>query len=387
VRRVAYSTRTNIADTLLLVISGFIFTLETVPNLLSPEVDLALRLTEDTIIVIFALEFFARWYGNQLSLKFLTNPLSILDILSFAPFLALLSLKYFFGNSDADPFSNTIFETVGLLRVLRLQSFIENLESFENLADVVVPNIRVREWQLELARVGISLFTLVTVSAGIFYTCEHEVNPTMTNGFDALYFSIVTLTTVGFGDVNVITPAGKFALCCFVIGAAAVIPAQLARLGEALLADGSNDRFALTWAESEERFKQFDLNKDGYLDRNELEKLCVTAGLDRPPGNARQLAGKVFLQMDSDGDERLDLWEFDRKLPRFLQTKLMQSEELPAAGKENDEPTLSDAAAGVVVPTVTTQRAKLLALEEARDLLTDEEYTHARSKIVDSFSL
>jgi hypothetical protein len=299
----------------------------------------------------------------------------------------LLSLKYFFGNSDADPFSNTIFETVGLLRVLRLQSFIENLESFENLADVVVPNIRVREWQLELARVGISLFTLVTVSAGIFYTCEHEVNPTMTNGFDALYFSIVTLTTVGFGDVNVITPAGKFALCCFVIGAAAVIPAQLARLGEALLADGSNDRFALTWAESEERFKQFDLNKDGYLDRNELEKLCVTAGLDRPPGNARQLAGKVFLQMDSDGDERLDLWEFDRKLPRFLQTKLMQSEELPAAGKENDEPTLSDAAAGVVVPTVTTQRAKLLALEEARDLLTDEEYTHARSKIVDSFSL
>ena len=63
----------------------------------------------------------------------------------------------------------------------------------------------------------------------------------------------------------------------------------------------------------------------------------------------------------------------------------MQSEELPAAGKENDEPTLSDAAAGVVVPTVTTQRAKLLALEEARDLLTDEEYARARSKIVDSF--
>jgi len=384
VRRVAFSTQANIADTLLLVISGFIFTLQTVPNFLSPEVDLALRLTEDTIIVIFALEFFARWYGKDLSLKFLTEPFSIVDILSFAPFLTLLSLKYYYGDSDADPLANTLFETVGLLRVLRLQTFVEDLESFENSAGVVVPNIRVREWQLELARVGISLFTLVTVFAGIFYTCEHEVNPSMVDGFDSLYFSIVTLTTVGFGDVNVITPAGRFALCCYVIGAAAVIPAQLARLGEALIADDS-ERFALRWAESEERFKQFDLNKDGYMDVYELEKLCVAAGLDRPAGNARALASKVFVQMDANGDGRLDLWEFDRKLPRFLQAKLMQIDQLPDATVKEDEDTTADSVVGVVLPTAITARAKLLELEEARDLLTDEEYARARSKIVDSF--
>ena len=391
VRRIAYSGRTQIADVVLLVLSGFIFTLQTVPNFLSPEVDLVLRLTEDTIIVIFALEFLGRWYGDQLSFKFLINPFSVLDFLSFAPFLILLGLKYFFGDSDADPLANTLFETVGLLRVLRLQKVIANLESFENLVDVVVPGIRAREWQLELARVGISLFTLVTVSAGIFYTTEEGANPTMTSGFDALYFSIVTLTTVGFGDVNVVTPAGRFALCCFVIIAAAIIPAQLARLGEALL---KNDgRFALRWDQSEEQFKHFDTNQDGYLDVPDIQRLCVAAGLDRPPGNAQQLASKVFDQMDTDGNGRIDLWEFDRKLPIFLQTKLMQSEQLPAT---SDEEPMLRSALGVASPTIAnnsgsatpgTPRAKLLALEEVRDLLTDAEYARARREIVDSFSL
>jgi len=93
--------------------------------------------------------------------------------------------------------------------------------------------------------------------------------------------------------------------------------------------------------------------------------------------------------MDVNADGRLDLWEYDRKLPRFLQTKLEQSDQLPTAVKEDDvsnrvkEDDVSTAVG--IVPTATF-RAKLLALEEARDLLTDEEYARARREIVDSFS-
>jgi hypothetical protein len=55
----------------------------------------------------------------------------------------------------------------------------------------------VEEYQLQLARVLLSLFTLLSVATGLIYTCEHEVNQCISNYFTALYFGLVTLLTVG----------------------------------------------------------------------------------------------------------------------------------------------------------------------------------------------
>jgi hypothetical protein len=43
----------------------------------------------------------------------------------------------------------------------------------------------------------ISVISLVSISAGLFYEVEHKVNPTIPDAFTALYFSIETITTVG----------------------------------------------------------------------------------------------------------------------------------------------------------------------------------------------
>ena len=45
------------------------------------------------------------------------------------------------------------------------------------------------------------------------YEAEKTVNPAFSDFFAALYFGLTTLTTVGFGDIYPITPAGRVVDC------------------------------------------------------------------------------------------------------------------------------------------------------------------------------
>jgi|EP00979_Chaetoceros_neogracilis_P012372 voltage-gated potassium channel Kch len=98
-----------------------------------------------------------------------------------------------------------------------------------------LPPESVRPFQLQLARVLLSLFTLLSVSSGLIYTTEHGVNPDIPDYFSALYFGLTTLTTVGFGDIAPVTPQGRLVVCASILAGVAVIPAQAASLLDAIL--------------------------------------------------------------------------------------------------------------------------------------------------------
>ena len=84
-----------------------------------------------------------------------------------------------------------------LLRVLRLRRVLRDKQSFLKFERALGIRTEIEDWQLQLARVLLSLFTLLSVSTGLIYTCEHGVNPCISNYFTALYFGLVTLSTVG----------------------------------------------------------------------------------------------------------------------------------------------------------------------------------------------
>lgn len=44
--------------------------------------------------------------------------------------------------------------------------------------------------------------------AGLVYAAESPYNPNLSNYFQTFYFAVTTLTTVGFGDITPVTPAG-----------------------------------------------------------------------------------------------------------------------------------------------------------------------------------
>lgn len=50
---------------------------------------------------------------------------------------------------------------------------------------------------------------VILAFAGLFYHVEKDHNPAVTSYFDAVYFSMSTMTTVGFGDISPQTVLGK----------------------------------------------------------------------------------------------------------------------------------------------------------------------------------
>ena len=123
-----------------------------------------------------------------------------------------------------------------LLRILKFQRVLTDQNTFSSFQMALgMQRTAVRPYQLQLARVVISIFTLVSVSTGLIYAAEHEVNPNIPDYFTALYFGLTTLTTVGFGDITPVTFQGRLVVGGSILAGVAIIPAQAASLAEAYL--------------------------------------------------------------------------------------------------------------------------------------------------------
>jgi voltage-gated potassium channel len=55
---------------------------------------------------------------------------------------------------------------------------------------------------------GVS-FTVILFFSILIYAIEHTVNPKIQSYIDALYFTVATLTSVGYGDIAPITLLGR----------------------------------------------------------------------------------------------------------------------------------------------------------------------------------
>jgi hypothetical protein len=199
-----------------------------------------LYIAENIVNVLFAIDFFGRWFSTSRDFgKHVFDPQFALDVVVvlfplffgvFSPVLTTSFLPSWLTNPSA-------LINLELLRVLRLRRVLRNKETFARFERALgIPKTyEIKDWQLQLARVVLSLFTLLSVSTGLIYTAEHQVNPGITNYFDALYFGLCSLSTVGFGDITPITWQGKFIVCGSIIAGVAIVPPQAAALVEALL--------------------------------------------------------------------------------------------------------------------------------------------------------
>ena len=132
--------------------------------------------------------------------------------------------------------ANSALLNLRLLRILKFQRVLTDETTYMNFELALgMKKSEVRPYQLQLARVVISIFTLVSVSTGLIYSAEHDVNPQIPDYFTALYFGLTTLTTVGFGDISPITVSGRFVVGASILAGVAIIPAQAASLAEAYL--------------------------------------------------------------------------------------------------------------------------------------------------------
>ena len=137
-------------------------------------------------IILFSIEYLLRVYAAPNRLKFIFSFWGIVDIIALIP--------YYFG-LPAD---------LREIRVLRFLSLLRYDESAVKLANAF-HNIKKELLIFSL----LAIFTLYIAAVGIYHF-ENPVQPeNFTDIFHSMWWSMATLTTVGYGDIYPITTGGK----------------------------------------------------------------------------------------------------------------------------------------------------------------------------------
>ena len=174
----------------LIVLSLVTFSLETLPNL--PEKYRTwLRFAEVCCVVVFTLEYSLRLFVADRKTRFVFSFYGIVDLVAILPF--------FLGGHDLR--SARVFRLFRLLRIFKFARYSKAMQRYAIA-------LRLAKEELVLYLV-FTLFVLFLSAAGI-HAFESRAQPEeFASVFHCLWWSVVTFTTVGYGDVYPITLGGR----------------------------------------------------------------------------------------------------------------------------------------------------------------------------------
>ena len=155
-----------------------------------------LRIFEWIVTILFTIEYFLRIYSVNKPLKYIFSFMGIIDLLAIIPtyLIFIFPAAHFF----------TVVRSIRLIRVFRVFKLSHYLRGAHTM------QIALRSSRPKIVVFLLSVMILVIVLGTLMYIIEGSSD---TKGFDnipnSIYWAIVTLTTVGYGDVFPATAFGK----------------------------------------------------------------------------------------------------------------------------------------------------------------------------------
>ncbi|MCC2111407.1 MAG: ion transporter [Hyphomicrobiales bacterium] len=146
------------------------------------------HIVDYAIAAVLLADFIARMIVANRRLRFLTRFTSIADIIV----IVSLILPAFINNL-------AFMRVVRMLRLMRSYHVLKEFREFW-------PFFRKNE---EIIQSTINLSVFVFVLTAVVYVLEGHRNPNINNYLDALYFTVTTLTTTGFGDITMQDTVGR----------------------------------------------------------------------------------------------------------------------------------------------------------------------------------
>jgi len=197
----------NGAIVLLIFLSAAIFVIKTYP--ISPALDAWLSALDWLIVVAFTLEYGLRLWTAQRPWRYALSFYGLVDLVSLLP-------------SWVGVFDVRFLRFFRSLRILRLVRIFNNRLWFGQMTSTD---------SLILIRILFTLIAIVFIYSGLIFQVEHPRNPESFGTFlDAFYFAVVTMTTVGYGDVTPVSEVGRGLTVMMILTGIALIPTQVSSL-------------------------------------------------------------------------------------------------------------------------------------------------------------
>lgn len=194
----------DIAVVGLVFVFSAIFVIRTYP--IPETASRVLHAIEYIIAGIFVLEYVLRIWSSPQRIRQVFKLYSIIDLLAIIP--------VFFAQE-----SFQLLRVFRALRFLRLIRFLRREHFFFR---------RLTPMHIIVLRIVYIICSIIFVSSGMIFYAEHNLPDTQIQTFfDAFYFSIVTLSTVGFGDVTPASSYGRFITILIILSGIVFIPWQI----------------------------------------------------------------------------------------------------------------------------------------------------------------
>ncbi len=146
------------------------------------------------ITIIFTLEYALRIYITRHPHKYIFSFYGIIDLLSVLPTYLSLVL---FGSQYL-----IVIRAIRLLRIFRILKFTR----YTSASQILVQSLKASKYKIAVFFGAIVI--LVILMGSIMYLIEGE-NPGFSSIPKSIYWAIITLTTVGYGDITPATVVGQ----------------------------------------------------------------------------------------------------------------------------------------------------------------------------------
>lgn len=183
----------DVALLVAIVVSVIAVMLESVPSI-KESYGAELRTLEWIFTILFTVEYFARIVSIRKPWRYATSFLGIIDFLSIAP----TYLTFFFAGAQ----SLIIIRAIRLLRVYRVLK----LARYLGEANILMRALAAGKYKVTVFLTAV--ISLILIMGTLMYLVEGEKSG-FTNIPVSIYWAVITLTTVGYGDIVPQTPLGQ----------------------------------------------------------------------------------------------------------------------------------------------------------------------------------
>jgi voltage-gated potassium channel len=158
---------------------------------------------------IFTVEYALRLWVVRRRWRYAASFFGVIDLLSILPSwieLVVPDAHYFMA-----------------IRVLRLMRMFRIMKMAGHIEEAAVLMEALRASRRKIMVFFVVVLSVVCVEGTVMYVLEHGTNPAYSSIPQSIYWAIVTITTVGYGDISPVTVAGKVMACVIMLTGFAII--------------------------------------------------------------------------------------------------------------------------------------------------------------------